>query len=83
MDKVCMDTWINMDKIWINMDKIWINMDKICKGFPPRLDLFKALSSCNSVRNNVYHAQRIVVKCTVQIDIFFGNGQLRCPIPAD
>ena len=28
-----------------------------------KLDVFKAISSYNSARNNVYHAQRIVVKC--------------------
>ena len=38
------------------------NMDKVCRSFlTTKLDLFKALSSYNSVRNHVFHAQRIVV----------------------
>ena len=42
------------------------NMNKVRKSFlPTKLDLFKASSSYNSVRNNVYHAKRIVVKCVI------------------
>ena len=40
-------------------------MDKVCRSLPlTKVDLSKAISSDNSVRNNVYNSQRIVVKCT-------------------
>ena len=40
---------------------------------PTKLDLFKALSSYNSIRDNVYHKQRIVVECTCRH--LFQHGQ--------
>ena len=51
-------------------------MDKVCKSFlPTKLHLFKALSSKNSLRNHVYHAQRIVKWLNVQVAMFFGQFQ--------
>ena len=49
---------------------------------PTKVDISKAISSYISVRNNVYHAQRILVKCTSRHLFRYGRLVFRATIRA-